>query len=409
MTTLVHTQVNPLVGKVCCLSNGCPESRIDSYQMLHKLAEAGWDATYDYRKADLILFYACGLVSSMKEDCLNIIENIKGEKNESARLIVWGCLTRIDTTAIKQDYTDLNGIEIKTREIIKTFRSNPSIERISSPHLVPQHVVGKLKNNGFASNLKRLIWRYCDYLNSKFDLLNNNCLFIKVATGCAGNCTFCSIRKARGIIQSQPLATIITELREGLRKGFKYFNLLGTDLGAYGIDLGYNLATLLKNINEIEHDFKIGLRNVNPFFMNKMVEELIPIFRSGKVYFLGSAVESGSNRILKLMNRHYTVEGFKKSIQSIQKVSPSTIIRTQMIVGFPTETNEDFEDSLHLLDVLTFDYVEVYKCCPMSGTPAATMEGQVSQDVIDYRFRKLILKYIFQRPMRKVKRLWLTS
>jgi tRNA A37 methylthiotransferase MiaB len=191
-----------------------------------------------------------------------------------------------------------------------------------------------------------------------------------------------------------------------LGKGFRYFGLLATDLGAYGRDLGCSLVDLLVELAKEKGDYRIGLRNVNPYHLNEMFEELRPIFSSEKIWFLSSAIESASDRILRLMRRRCKIQDFKNCIRILNKESPNILLRTQLIVGFPTETREDFRMSLHLLDELEFDWVEVYKFSPRRGTPAATMAGQVPKKIKTTRFRQLSLKAMTQRPHKKLRQIF---
>ena len=132
------------------------------------------------------------------------------------------------------------------------------------------------------------------------------------------------------------------EFKAGISLGFKEFSLMGTDLGPYGRDLGYNLADLITKMVNEKGDFKIGLRNIHPLFLKQMINDLVPAFATGKIWFTGVAVESGSDRILKLMKRGYSVGDFKEGIQRLKKAHPNLFISTQIMVNFPTETKNDF-------------------------------------------------------------------
>lgn len=393
-------------GKVCVLANGCPENRIDSARVMRFFEKNGWIVTEDHRMAYLIVFDACGFTEGAVKDSLNIISKVQREKKEGSKLVVWGCLPKIDPESLMRVYNGPVFGEKQLGMLNEFVGSNTTIEEVTANRIIPKYTLEKPGKSLFSLFIQRPVMKYYGYLGSKFDLCgggNPSNFYIKVATGCAGNCTFCAIRKSRGYIRSKSIEKVMCEFREGLRKGFKRFSLLGTDLGPYGIDLGYTLVDLLEEMTVEEGDYEIALRNMNPFFLRKMLDRLVPIFRSGKIWYMGCAAESGSNRILKLMNRRYTVEEFKECMQAIHGVSPETVIRTQMIVGFPTETEQDFEESMCLLDEVVFDFVDVYKFSRRSGTPASIMQGQVTPKIVDLRFRKLTLKYLFQRIARKVK------
>ena len=182
-------------------------------------------------------------------------------------------------------------------------------------------------------------------------------------------------------------------------------NLLGTDLGWQGRDKGYTLVDLLQQMIEEKGDYRIGLRNVNPYILYRMLDELERVFFSNRIWYLGAAAESGSDRILKLMGRAYTVEEFKQSIDTLRRASPKLVIRTQLIVGFPTETDEDFQQSMRLIDDVKFDFVEIYPFSVRPGTYAAELEGQCSQEVIKDRYRRMVKKALLRSTLRRIERL----
>jgi tRNA A37 methylthiotransferase MiaB len=181
--------------------------------------------------------------------------------------------------------------------------------------------------------------------------------------------------------------------------------LIGTDTGPYGKDLGYTLADLLKEIVKQEGNFKIGLRNVNPRYLKTMLKEFVPILESKRIWFMECAAESGSNRILGLMNRKCTIEEFKDCIQAVRTAYPGIMIRTQLMVGFPTETEQDFAETMRLLDDVIFDYAEVYKYSERPRTLAVNMEPKVPEQIKQQRFRKLYRKALLNRTPRKIKNL----
>lgn len=383
----------------CVLSTGCPESRIDSARVQNFLRENGWIITNDVKNADLILFRTCGLTETKTNDSLQTIKKIKAEKKENAKFIAWGCLPNIDPEALKTEYDGVTFGEKEITTLNDILEPKKKIEEVTANYLMP---VFESKQSGFHGCLRKLH----DLTQEHFDICQNESIFqIKVSTGCFGNCSFCAVRKSRGTLHSKTIDCVLSEFKDGLDKGFRYFGLLATDLGAYGRDRGHNLVDLLTEMTKVNGDYKIGLRNVNPYYLNEMFEELKPILASQKIWFLSSAAETGSNRILKLMHRRYSIQEFERCIKTLNKEYPHIFLRTQMMVGFPTETEEDFQKSIHLIDELKFDWVEVYKYSPRSGTLAATMSGQLPEKIKETRFLKLTLKALTQRPHLKMKQI----
>lgn len=382
------------------LCRNCPESRIDSARVRNFFSENGWNIISDARKADLIIFWACAFTEASEAESLRIIRWINAQKKRDARLIVWGCLPEINPQALKLEY---DGITFGEREI-EMFNfiaeARKPIQAIRANFLHP--VVWR---HSLERSLPSRIYNFIGECLEKGGPLGPPKFQIKIATGCLGHCTYCAIRKSRGLIRSKSIEEILSEFKDGLRRGFKYFNLRATDLGAYGRDQGHTLVDLLDEMTKETGDYKIGMRNVNPCYLIEMFEELQAIFSSGKIWLLSSAVESGSNRILELMGRKYKIEDFKKCIQTLNKEYPNIFLRTQIMVGFPTETGQDYEKSMQLFDELIFDWVEVFKFSKRLGTVAATMNGQVPEEIRNLRFRKMLVKSLLRHPFRKIDKL----
>jgi tRNA A37 methylthiotransferase MiaB len=139
-------------------------------------------------------------------------------------------------------------------------------------------------------------------------------------------------------------------------------------------------------------DFKIGLRNIHPLFLKQMINELVPAFATGKIWFTGVPVESGSDRILRLMKRGYSIADVKEGIRRLKEAHPDLCIQTQIMVNFPTETAKDFAESVSLFDELDFDYAEIYAFSPRPDTAAADMAGRVPGRVAYFRELRMVTR-----------------
>jgi len=242
--------------------------------------------------------------------------------------------------------------------------------------------------------------RYLKYW-SEIDIANSNYHFIKIATGCGHRCSYCAVRLSRGTVQSKPIENILREVRKGLKNGCSDIALIATDSGSYGVDQGATLVDLLREILAIPGDFRIRLRNVHPKFLILRSSDLAPIFKTGRIVHMTSAIQSGNNRILKLMNRNYTVESYLAALDVLKKACPSLQIRSQIIVGFPGETEEEFQDSLKAIDKGLLDFVEVYQFSPRINTPAANLPNNLSPNVLQNRFYRLVKKMVEQIERRR--------
>jgi threonylcarbamoyladenosine tRNA methylthiotransferase CDKAL1 len=200
---------------------------------------------------------------------------------------------------------------------------------------------------------------------------------IAVSTGCLGQCTYCKTKHARGDLGSYPVTTIIDRVKTAVSEGVKQIWLTSEDLGAYGIDLGTDIAHLLREIvSEIEMtpDVMLRLGMTNPPYMLQHAEEVGRILSHPQVFeFLHVPVQSGSNSVLRDMKREYTREDFCQLVEELVRVVPSLTVATDIICGFPNETDFDHADTLELIRQFTFPVINISQFYPRPGTVAARM------------------------------------
>jgi MiaB/RimO family radical SAM methylthiotransferase len=387
--------------KAYVVCTGCPESRIDTTRIKNFLTENGWDITNQVEESDLVIFRACGLTTSEVQKALQVIRTLNVKKKKEADLIVWGCLSKINQKALREVYDGVTFGEDKVELFNKIIEAKKPVEEVVANSCMPLYSTKKSMRERVVKQINRFVYR-------KAYIAGNDSMFkIKVSTGCLDNCSFCGVKISRGRVSSKSIDQIIAEFKDGLTKGFKDFCLLGTDLGAYGKDLGIDLADLLIELIKIEGDYKIGLRNINPAHLKQIFEKLRPILASGKIWYLSTAAESGSDRILKLMHRRYTIQEFIKIIKIINEEYPNIYLSTQLIAGFPSETEKDFQLSIQLIHKVKFDNVEIYKFSPNIGTIAAEMNDQIPESVKLSRYRRLFVTSKLQDPIRKIR--WFLS
>ncbi len=412
--------ISPKGKRAYVMCNGCPENRIDVARAEQYLLQNSWTIVKNWQEANLILFNACGRDLTSSSHSLNLIKDIQCGLKENQQLVVWGCLPKIDPNTLEKTFSGLTsaGSELVGLEQIIGFEG--SINKTAANYLGPVLLPTKrtaptlIRYQGFYLDraLKKLANIWESFLDSRFNLTDkkhNHVFYIKVSSGCNGNCSYCAIKKSRGGTKSKSIEDILKQFQEGRKKGYKLFSLMGTDLGSYGSDLNTNLTDLLKALIKEEGDFKLNLRNVNPHFLVNHIDEFICVLKSGKIRYVETAAESGSNRILRLMNRRYTIEEYTNCVKCIRKENPRIIIRTQLMAGFPTETDSDFSATTKLLRDVVFDFVEVYQYSDRPGTISATMEPKVPIQVKRQRYIKLYARAILNRTPRKIKKLILNE
>ena len=387
--------------KVYILTNGCPENRIDSSRMEEFFRKNGYKISRKINQADLIIFNSCALTNDAEDSSIRLIGEIKKTMLPSAKLIVCGCLPKINPGRLRMVYQGpvFGSDELETLDEI--FKSKLKSEKVYVNSLkevtncLDKHkwLIRNLNEDAITAAIK-ILEKSRNRTDKAVNICSPDIFCIKICSGCLGNCSFCAVRLSRGLLKSKPLERVVHEFEEGLQRGYKKFALIGTEVGAYGKDLKTDLIVLLKELISRKGDYKISLRNLHPGYLIGMFPEFYKIFASGKIAFLACSPESGNNRILGLMNRGYKIEDFKQAIGVLNREFPQIKIRTQLIVGFPTETEKEFQDSLRLLDELRFDFVEVYAFEARKNTKAAAMRGQIPEKTKQKRYLKLLLKII---------------
>nr|AOZ56183.1 2-methylthioadenine synthetase [uncultured korarchaeote] len=212
---------------------------------------------------------------------------------------------------------------------------------------------------------------------------------VPVEEGCLGSCTYCITRFARGKLKSYPLNSIIERIKLYIRKGAKEIFLTGQDISAYGKDIGLTIIDLLEAVTRIEGSFRVRVGMLNPLHVVDRVEELVKVYRDEKIYkFFHIPVQSGSDKILSLMGRNYSVKDFLKIIETVRKAYPYGTLSTDVIVGFPSETEQDFMDTVKLIETVKPEIVNISRFSPRPGTKAANME-QLPKHIVKNRSRRL--------------------
>lgn len=396
--------------KVYLITNGCPENNLDLARLQELLQANGWLLTATVEDADLIFFNACGLTQYNEKVSLKIVQQLQARKQPSAELIVYGCLPKINPTCVQAVYqgptfgsdelervADLIDIQTDPAETYANYLL-PSTEDVEGS----RHVWDHFKKLGSLMAIKeRLVMGHVHELWHAINVVYPYSFCIKISTGCLCACAFCAVKLSRGNVRSKTIPDVMQEFDAGLAQGYHSFGLIGTDLGSYGRDQGITLVNLLKELLQRDGEYEIRVRNIQPRFLIEMMPELYPLFQTGKIAYISSAAESGSNRILKLMNRGYQIEAYKTVIQTLNRDFPQMQISTQLIAGFPSETDAEFQESVRLLDELCFDLVEVYQFEARPGTKAATLPDPVPAPIARRRYHHLFMKAAFNQRERK--------
>jgi MiaB-like tRNA modifying enzyme len=214
---------------------------------------------------------------------------------------------------------------------------------------------------------------------------------VPIAQGCLGECTYCITRFARGELRSYPLNKITKSVSGFLSEGYREIRLTAQDTAAYGQDSGSSLPALVEKVSSIDGDFRVRIGMMNPSGLKKVMEKLIECYRSPKVFkFLHVPVQSGSDEILRKMKRDYSADEFCRLVGMFRSEFPDLTISTDIIIGFPGETDKHFGESYKLIEELKPEIVNITRYSPRPGTKAAKMDEQVPGGISKDRSRKLV-------------------
>lgn len=413
--------------KVCVIANGCHENYNDAVLLKQYMSETKGAVLCDnYKDADLILILGCANTNHMETESQDLINHIQATKRPDSKALVMGCIAKIrpdlgtDEEELNASLGEMNPAALQFREIESSLSAH-SLYCDTDPEVM--HFKNGRKEKIFTQNAADInfyqritfpfykavynsIKGYKDFLESRINVYHDKSYCIKVCTGCLGSCSYCVIRFSRGRIKSKPLAKILEEFRVGLDQGYRDFALIGTDLGDYGDDIGLDFADLLAEMIALPGDFRLRLRNVNPRGIIKFFPKFRELLKSRKITYLLSPIQSGNNRILELMNRGYNAEDFTDCVRQIRTSCPSLVLQTQFIVGFPSESEEEFLDSKTLVDQGLFDYVDVFRYSDRDGTKAAFINPKVPPEEIMQRYQQMFFTTMLNHPLQKLQAIY---
>lgn len=359
--------------KIHLISLGCSRNRVDSEVMVGTLLQDGWISEDDPVKADAVIVNTCGFIASAKEESIDTILAMAEHKKENPNLkiIVAGCLT--------QRY---KGQLAKGLPEVDFFVGTDEFSRIGE-------LLDNTPERG-AVMAKRTHYLYNEDM-PRVNTLAKHSAYVKVAEGCQHNCAFCIIPAIRGKLRSRPVHSVVKEVMNLVDQGVKEVNLIAQDLAAYGRETGEtNLLELLKMMVKIDGLDWIRLLYVYP---ENISDEFLEFFASEPkiVKYLDIPVQHGSNAVLKRMNREVTREQIRDTVNKLRAKVPQVAIRTSVMVGFPGETEEEFEELRSFVEEMKFDHLGCFSYSQEEGTVAGRMKDQVDDAVKQSRLEEVML------------------
>ena len=356
--------------KIGFVSLGCPKALVDSERILTQLRSDGYEIAPSYQNADLVVVNTCGFIDAAKAESLDAI----GEAiAENGKVIVTGCL-------------GAQADEIRAQ--------HPQVLAISGPQQYEQ-VVGTVRQHAPPPPHNP----HLDLVPPQgIKLTPRHYAYLKISEGCNHHCSFCIIPSMRGRLASRPIERVIAEANQLVRAGVKELLVISQDTSAYGADLKYQCGewrdktyqTRLYDLCQALGEFGVWVR-LHYVYPYPQVDEIIPLMAEGQILpYLDIPFQHGSPRILKLMKRPAAAENTLARIQSWRETCPQLAIRSTFIVGFPGETEDDFEQLLDFLREAQLDRVGCFQYSPVDGATANTLPGPVPDEIKQNRFERFM-------------------
>ena len=342
-------------------SFGCSANQADSEVLAGCLIQAGYKLSVSEADADVLIFNTCAVKGPTENSVIDVLRHVPKEK----KVIVAGCLPKISFDRLQREVRFDGAIGPAVgREIVNVVSrvwAGEKVIELDCLSDLPKLDLPRVKSNPVVS-------------------------VVPISSGCLGSCAYCCVVHARGHLRSYIAKEILSRVQSDVAGGVKEFWFTGQDTACYGIDLCSNLAELLSSISKLPGDFKVRVGMMTPNVVTPMQDSLIEAFKSEKVFkFLHLPIQSGADETLKRMRRFYTVSDFKSIVDAFRIQFPELTLATDVIIGFPGETEEAFESTLKLLEEVNPDVVNVSKFFARPKTEAAKMQERIVEKEIKRR------------------------
>jgi len=374
---------------------GCVENQLDGVRMERFFEANGWTLTSDASLADLVLVNSCGYTEALEKSSLEAVEALKANLKPDAKLHLVGCLPAINAEVAVND-DGLRVIPRNLRVLNDLINAKIPIEEVEANALPPdENRVDKFRaamisvKRGMEVIDKITPFKLPRGLHQFKTIYDDRAYYIKISVGCLGRCSFCAVRRAKGKLLSRDPDRILNDFDTGLQAGYKDIVLSADESGAFGRDRGTTLVELLHEMLKRSGDYQILLRNLDPEWLIKDLDNLIPLFQTGRFPYIVSPIQSGSETILKLMDRGYTCQTAAEAFTRLRNEVPDMILRTHFIVGFPSETEELFQETLEYARHLKVDHFKVHEYSARPSTRAAKLPDPVQLEIIKRRAQRL--------------------
>ena len=345
--------------KVFIETYGCTFNQADSEIMAGILNENEIEIVDNQEDADAIIVNTCYVKLPTESKAINRIKNLQKEFPDK-KIIVAGCMVEVDPKKLEAIGPNCSWIGPhqlnKTADVVKSAIAG-EVSREFGFSDEPKVCVPKIRQDPYVH-------------------------VIQICEGCLGACTYCCTRFARGHLNSYPIKDIVREAKQAIDDGCVEIELTAQDTSAFGKDTGERLADLIREVANLDGDFRVRVGMMHPKNIGNDLEDLIEAFKLEKVYdFLHLPIQSGSDAVLKHMKRNHTVEDYKKIVYRFREEIPDLTLATDIIIGYPTETEEDFMKTAELLEEIKFNLIHLSKYQHREGATSSSLENIPFEDM----------------------------
>jgi tRNA-2-methylthio-N6-dimethylallyladenosine synthase len=378
---------------------GCQMNVRDSEQVARDLASRGYELVDREEYADVVLLNTCSVRDMAEQKAIGKMQTLEGRKNKHHHQVIGflGCMAQSRGAAILDDLPEVD-LVIGTQKFHETGRYIDDLfrQRQESPGVKPTRIVDIAEESGSQNTIR-------DHLLAP----NQVTAFVSIMQGCNMHCTFCIVPSTRGAERSRPIAEIVAEVESLVRQGVKEVTLLGQIVNLYGrhefptVESRSPFAQLLHAVCAVPGIQRVRFTSPHPIGFK---DDLIACFRDlpQLCEHVHLPLQSGSDRILKVMHRAYTRDKYLSLIEKLRAAQPRISFTTDIIVGFPGETEDDFRQTCELVREVDFDNAFIFRYSPRRDTPAATMGGQLPE-VVKMERNQVLLRILDEIADRRVK------
>ena len=356
---------------VAFITLGCKVNQYETNAMSQKLIEEGYKIVEHIQKADIYIINTCTVTNMSDRKSRQMIRRAK-EINPEAIIIAVGCYVQVAKKEIE-----------KIKEIDLALGNEEKVDIVKYCN----EIIQKNKKEEIADVMQSR--KFAEFGETSYT--EKTRAVIKVQDGCDRFCSYCIIPYARGRVRSREPEHIIKEIKQIANEGIKEVVITGIHIASYGKDFkkDYKLIDLLEEINKIDGIERIRLGSIEPLLITEeFVQRLVKLEKICEQFHL--SLQSGCDETLKRMNRSYTTEEFAKSVDLLRKYYKNVALTTDIIVGFPGETEEEFNETYEFLKKINFYQMHIFKYSPRKGTKAAVMPNQIDGNIKEQRSAKLI-------------------